>query len=142
MSRVVVAPSRMAATLGQCSPPTGLRPQVREEIGRALSIAESVGAGLLRSDVVTMARPAGLAAEVRPGEVDVEPGTIDRHGLTARELTVLRLVAAGHRDRRIGEELYISEKTVGAHVSSILAKLGVAGRIEAAAVAHRLNLLK
>ena len=61
-------------------------------------------------------------------------------GLTRRETEVLTLVAAGHTNRQIGQELYITEKTASVHVSRILAKLGVAGRGQAAAVAHRLGL--
>jgi DNA-binding CsgD family transcriptional regulator/tetratricopeptide (TPR) repeat protein len=65
----------------------------------------------------------------------------DRHGLTGREIEVLRLIADGRTNRQIGAELYISAKTVSTHVSNILAKLGVAGRVQAATAAHRLNLL-
>jgi DNA-binding CsgD family transcriptional regulator/tetratricopeptide (TPR) repeat protein len=61
-------------------------------------------------------------------------------GLTARELDVLRLVAAGRTNPQIAETLYISPKTAGHHVSSILSKLGVASRVEAAGIAHRLGL--
>jgi ATP/maltotriose-dependent transcriptional regulator MalT len=61
-------------------------------------------------------------------------------GLTRREAEVLALVAAGRTNRQIGGELFITEKTASVHVSRILAKLGVAGRGEAAAVAHRLEL--
>jgi DNA-binding CsgD family transcriptional regulator len=61
--------------------------------------------------------------------------------LTARELTVLRLVAAGRTNAQIGAELYISPKTAGVHVGSILRKLGVSGRVQAAAVAERAGLL-
>ncbi|MGW6062883.1 helix-turn-helix transcriptional regulator [Streptomyces sp. NPDC055189] len=61
-------------------------------------------------------------------------------GLTSRERDVLRRVAAGRSNRQIAEELFISPKTASVHVSNILAKLGVAGRGEAAALAHRLRL--
>ena len=57
-----------------------------------------------------------------------------------RELEVLLLVAAGRTNREIGGELFMSEKTASVHVSRILAKLDVGGRVEAAAVAHRLGL--
>ena len=57
-----------------------------------------------------------------------------------REQDVLRLVAVGRTNRQIAEELFISPKTASVHVSNILAKLGVSGRGEAAAVAHRLGL--
>ncbi|MFD3921938.1 AAA family ATPase [Streptomyces sp. NPDC058595] len=61
-------------------------------------------------------------------------------GLTPRERDVLRRVAEGLSNRQIAEELYISPKTASVHVSNILAKLGVSGRTEAAAMTHRLHL--
>jgi DNA-binding NarL/FixJ family response regulator len=62
-------------------------------------------------------------------------------GLTRRELEVLRLVAAGRSNAAIAHSLVISPKTVSVHVSSILAKLGVSSRGEAAAVAHQVGLV-
>ncbi len=61
--------------------------------------------------------------------------------LTARELEVLELVAEGRSNREIAGRLFISAKTVSVHVSNILAKLGVSGRTEAAAVARRRGYL-
>jgi DNA-binding CsgD family transcriptional regulator len=61
-------------------------------------------------------------------------------GLSPREREVLLLLAAGRTNREIGEHLFISQKTVGVHVGNILSKLGVSGRVEAAAVAIRLGL--
>ena len=63
------------------------------------------------------------------------------YGLTARELAVLRLLAAGRTNAQIGAELYISPKTAGVHITNILRKLGVSGRVQAAAVAERAGLL-
>ena len=57
------------------------------------------------------------------------------------ELEVLALVAAGHTNREIAAQLYISDKTASVHVSHILAKLGVSNRGQAAAAAHRLGLV-
>ena len=54
---------------------------------------------------------------------------------------MLRLLAAGRTNAQIGAELYISPSTVGVHVSSILRKLGVSGRVQAAALAERAGLL-
>jgi DNA-binding CsgD family transcriptional regulator/tetratricopeptide (TPR) repeat protein len=61
-------------------------------------------------------------------------------GLTPREVEVLELVAEGLRNADIAERLFLSEKTVGHHVSSILRKLGVRTRGEASAEAHRIGL--
>ena len=61
--------------------------------------------------------------------------------LTARETEILRLVASGRSNAEIARQLFISAKTVSVHVSNILAKLGAAGRTEAAAIARRDGLL-
>ena len=63
------------------------------------------------------------------------------HGLTARELEVLRLVAAGKTNRAIAAELVLSERTVDRHVSNILAKLGVPSRAAATAYAYEHELV-
>ncbi|MGW7472018.1 AAA family ATPase [Streptomyces cyaneofuscatus] len=84
---------------------------------------------------------AGPGSGRGPGEeVHPEITAVESFGLTPREQDVHRLVAAGHTNRRIAEELFISPKTASVHVSNILAKLGVASRGEAAALAHRLRL--
>ena len=49
-------------------------------------------------------------------------------------------MAAGLTNRNIGEKLFVSEKTAGVHVSNILRSLGVASRVDAAAVAQRVGL--
>jgi DNA-binding NarL/FixJ family response regulator len=61
--------------------------------------------------------------------------------LTARELDVLQLVAAGRRNKEIAGELNISEETVQGHVKNILAKLDVHDRTEAVAVAVRRGIV-
>jgi DNA-binding NarL/FixJ family response regulator len=61
--------------------------------------------------------------------------------LTKRELQVLNLLAEGHTNRQVAAGLFISEKTASLHVSHILAKLGVASRVQAGALAHRLGLV-
>ena len=61
--------------------------------------------------------------------------------LTAREVDVVRLLAEGLRNAAIAERLFVSPRTVDHHVSSVLRKLGVTSRGEAAAVAARAGLL-
>jgi DNA-binding CsgD family transcriptional regulator len=65
-----------------------------------------------------------------------------RYGLTGRELAVLRLLAAGRTNAQIGAALFISPRTAGVHVTNILRKLGVSGRVQAATVAERAGLLE
>lgn len=62
-------------------------------------------------------------------------------GLTAREVQVLRLVAAGKTNRAIADDLVISEKTVARHVSNIFTKLGLSSRSAATAYAYEHDLL-
>jgi DNA-binding NarL/FixJ family response regulator len=93
---------------------------------------------VLRTAVDAMARRVrvDLGARAASGADD----SADAFGLTERELDVLRRVAAGRSNRQIADELFISPKTASVHVSNILAKLGVSGRGEAAAFAHRNGL--
>jgi DNA-binding CsgD family transcriptional regulator len=79
--------------------------------------------------------PAAAVGESPPARAPA------RYGLTGRELDVLRLMAAGRSNAQIGTELYISRSTASVHVSSILRKLGVSSRLQAAALAERAGLL-
>ncbi len=63
------------------------------------------------------------------------------HGLSARELQVLRLLAAGHTNKAIARELSLSDKTVDRHVSNIFAKAKVATRAAATAYAYQHKLV-
>ena len=60
--------------------------------------------------------------------------------LTEREREVLDLVARGYDNRRIAKALFLSDKTVRNHVSSVLTKLGAADRAEAVQRARRAGL--
>ncbi|MFD5147905.1 AAA family ATPase [Streptomyces sp. NPDC058401] len=109
----------------------------------AYATAEQLGARRLREDLALLAQRARLPlTPVHAAGALLAPDTdpVEALGLTSRERDVLRLVAVGHTNRQIAEELFISPKTASVHVSNILAKLGVAGRGEAAALAHRLRL--
>ena len=84
--------------------------------------------------------PLQHPAAAEPATPPPAPGPTP-YGLTDRELEVLRLLAAGRTNTQIGAELYISHKTASVHVSNILRKLGVPGRVQAAALAERAGLL-
>lgn len=111
---------------------------------RSYATADRLGARPLGEEIELLAQRARVslradADEKAPAPTDPRPA-VDGFGLTNREQDVLRLVAAGRTNRQIAEALFIAPKTASVHVSNILAKLGVAGRGEAAALAHRLRL--
>ncbi|MEV7542143.1 AAA family ATPase [Streptomyces sp. NPDC089915] len=109
----------------------------------AHATADRLGSRRLREDLALLAQRARLPLtpdEARPAAPVPDTDPIEALGLTSRERDVLRLVATGSTNRQIAEELFISPKTASVHVSNILAKLGVASRGEAAALAHRLRL--
>ncbi|MPZ71384.1 MAG: hypothetical protein GEU71_17950 [Actinobacteria bacterium] len=114
------------------------RRRAEEALRRALDLAARLGAEPLKGEIEGLARRARI--DLAPGEAPPRPSDEDRLGLTPRELEVLELVAAGRTNPQIAQELFISAKTAGIHVSHILAKLGVTGRVEAATLAERLGL--
>lgn len=63
------------------------------------------------------------------------------HGLTRRELQVLRLLATGMTNRAIADELVVSPRTIDTHVTNIFTKLGVSSRSSATAYAYQNNLV-
>jgi DNA-binding NarL/FixJ family response regulator len=131
------------------------RPRAQEQLSADLGVRLAAGDALcdlrlLRCQLVEAARLGArplleeIRALARRGRVELgeaaEPATADNVELTGRERDVLRLVAAGRTNREIGAELFISPKTASVHVSRILRKLNVRGRVEAAALAHRRGL--
>jgi DNA-binding CsgD family transcriptional regulator len=101
----------------------------------AVSSGRNVDPINLMADVETIllssgSSDAGLAATRAARDVT---------DLTTREGEVLRLLARDLSDREIADTLFISHRTVNAHVASILAKLGVGSRREAASIANELE---
>jgi two-component system response regulator DevR len=83
--------------------------------------------------------PASAAAvidQIRKGNIVTEEDRIAQN-LSERELRILDLIAEGLTNREIGDQLFLSEKTVKHHVSDILAKLSLSRRVEAAGFAIR-----
>ena len=83
----------------------------------------------------TVLAPEAAGSLVRSGARSAAVAGLD--ALTAREREVLAQVAEGRSNREIARLLHVSEKTVKTHVSSVLAKLGVADRTQAALYAVR-----
>jgi DNA-binding CsgD family transcriptional regulator len=77
----------------------------------------------------------------RPDLARLNARTTDSHGLSRRELEVLRLVASGKSNREIASALVISEHTVARHVQNIFAKLGLSSRAAATAFAFEHDLV-
>jgi DNA-binding CsgD family transcriptional regulator len=127
--------------------------ELRELAGRALiALPPAIETRLTGPDDIPAREPVAVpvgadgaddrASALVRGVVGVSEGPPrrDTFGLSGREREVLVQIARGRTNREIGERLFISQKTVGVHVGNILAKLGVSGRVEAAAVAIRLGL--
>jgi DNA-binding CsgD family transcriptional regulator/tetratricopeptide (TPR) repeat protein len=111
----------------------GARTEATELLRSAHRLAAAMGAALLVGDIDAAATPHRISLADR----QAVPDPLARFGLTARELEVLDLVAAGRSNREIADILYISVKTVSVHVTNFLRKLGVTNRVQAAAIVHR-----
>ena len=101
----------------------------RQEIFDAVRTVHA-GGSLLEPGVTTR-----LLDHVREGGAQTEP-------LTPRELEVLALISEGLHNSEIAGRLFVTERTVKFHVSSILAKLGADNRTEAVALAARRGLIR
>ncbi len=95
------------------------------ELEAARGVFRELGAQADLARVESLARPAPSGPS---------------HGLTPRQLQVLRLVATGRTNRQIAQELSISDKTVARHVSDIYRRLGLPNRAAATAYAYEHDL--
>ena len=126
--------------------------EIRCPYEAALALADADDEGALRRAFEELqalgARPAAAIVGRRLRQRGVRgiprgpraPTVENPAGLTAREVEVLALIAEGMRNAQIADRLFVSEKTIDTHVSSILRKLGALTRGEAAAQAARLGL--
>ncbi|MBE0611676.1 MAG: response regulator transcription factor, partial [Dehalococcoidia bacterium] len=109
---------------------------VDEKLNCAREIYERIGAGQPWLD-----RLAAEEAQLAVIMAGPSAGKLVE-GLSAREVEVLRLIAAGRTNAEIADELFISPHTVGRHVSNIFAKLDIANRADAAVWAVRNGLAR
>jgi len=97
----------------------------------ALDIYEAAGATLETDRTRARLRAAGGAVPRRRRATTVGvPDTLAAKGVTAREAEVLQLIAEGRPNAEIASQLYLSVRTVEAHVSALLTKLGARNRSE------------
>ena len=104
-------------------------------------IASGVRAAAAGEALISPRIASRLLERLRPEEGSQGPGSGTGAELTDREAEVLRLLAAGRDNAGIAQELYISPRTVKNHISSILAKLHVDNRIQAAVYAVRKGIV-
>jgi DNA-binding CsgD family transcriptional regulator/tetratricopeptide (TPR) repeat protein len=124
--------------LAQAGASSGERLVAIDAAREAHTIAEQLGAAALAAEAAAFTRKARVSLTAGP-EPPMPAGKLSRFGLTDREREVALLVAEGRSNPEIAKILFISAKTASVHVSNILAKLGVGGRVEAAALINRLG---
>ena len=111
-------------------------PGDRDTAVTILGEARSIATGLGMTPLVDKAAELQERSVSKPATGPANP-----EGLTAREVEVLRLVAAGKSNQDIADALVITLRTAGNHVANILNKTGLANRTEAAAYAIRQDIV-
>jgi DNA-binding NarL/FixJ family response regulator len=97
---------------------------------------------MLRKELVDTIRNVHAGRRSIPVEIALDlAGHVDENALSSREIDVLRLVALGSSNKRVGLTLHITEDTVKAHMKAILAKLGASDRTHAVTIALRRGII-
>ena len=120
-----------------------LAARIRVALSRACAeLGDADGARLEREAARRVFEELGAHPDLRSLDTpSAAPSPGRAHGLTARELEVLRLVASGMTNRAMAKALFVSEKTIDRHVSNIYAKLDVSSRAAATAFAYQHGLV-
>jgi DNA-binding NarL/FixJ family response regulator len=92
------------------------------------------------AELVRMVREVASRGGLRPA-LEVEMDQDGPYALTAREIQILTIIAAGATNADVAEKLGISPHTVRSHLANILGKLGVAGRLGAVTAARQAGVL-
>ncbi|TDB83596.1 helix-turn-helix transcriptional regulator, partial [Micromonospora fluostatini] len=107
---------------------------------QAYEVTQGLGAVPMTDEIRALAGRARIDLQDRTAEPPGRPGTVaeptsdELAMLTAREREVLAAVAEGLTNKEIGQRLFISERTIGVHVSHIFDKLQVRTRVQASAI--------
>jgi DNA-binding NarL/FixJ family response regulator len=121
--------ARIRVLLGTALEKLGDRESAELERAAARKVFEELGAS---TDL------AVLGSEAAAGAVAAHAPA---HGLSKREIEVLRLIAAGKTNKTIARDLFVSERTIDRHVSNIYTKIGVSSRAAATAFAYEKGLV-
>jgi DNA-binding CsgD family transcriptional regulator len=107
------------------------------DLAQAVRVAMAGGGNVLSSRVITslFEEDAHEPERGSEGESEKAPVSSPQVNLTAREIDILSLVAEGQSNRDVAAHLFLSEKTVKAHLASIFRKMGVTNRTQAAMAA-------
>jgi DNA-binding NarL/FixJ family response regulator len=135
-AQAALSPLRRALSVWQRIGAPYIAARIRVELARAcLALGDE--------DTAQMERDAAQAAFAKLGAASASSSSQaeKRHGLTAREIEVLRLVAAGKTNKTIAKELCLSEKTIDRHLSNIFTKVNVGSRAAATAYAYENGLV-
>jgi two-component system response regulator DegU len=114
-----------------------LKDATPEDLGQAINVAISGGGNVLSPRVIQ-----NLFEDVESSSQTNGHGRVRRteYNLTQREHDILALLSEGRSNRSIAQNLYLSEKTVKAHLAAIFRKLGVTNRTQAAMMAVQLGV--
>ena len=146
-ARGAIAPLRQAQEVWQRVGAPYLSARIRLLLARALQALGDFDGVALELDAAKKvfvqlgATPDVAAIECMPAPAPVDARPTPPHGLSARELEVLLLVASGKTNKAIADALFLSEKTVDRHVSNIFVKLDVSTRAAATAWAYTRRLV-
>jgi predicted ATPase/DNA-binding CsgD family transcriptional regulator len=140
------AVDRECAVLGYAFEPPDRKRQRRSLEAARLALDEAAVAiawqrGMTQPLTSALADAQSMLERLSSTDVASDIRSDETGGLTPRELEVLRLIVDGQSDRQIGEQLFISHRTVMTHVTHILAKLEVESRTAAATFAVRNHLI-
>ncbi|MGI8806929.1 MAG: response regulator transcription factor [Acidimicrobiales bacterium] len=116
--------------------------RTRVLVGVACAQLDDKDSGSMEWDAARVVFQAvGAVPDLAALDAETGRGPSATHGLTPREVEVLRLVASGGTNRAIAETLFLSERTVDRHVSNLFNKLGVSPRSAATAFAYEHDLV-
>ncbi|HXF37903.1 MAG TPA: response regulator transcription factor [Actinomycetota bacterium] len=112
-----------------------LKDATPDDLGQAIRVALSGSGNVLSPRVIQ-----NLFEETEGGGGNGDGGRRPDFALTHREQDILALLAEGRSNREIAQHLYLSEKTVKAHLAAIFRKLGVTNRTQAAMAAVQMGM--